>query len=224
MIEEFAAFIPESLKSKSGSVFYSGRNAFNSQSDVYILGLNPGGSADEQANETIAWHTEQVLYHKPADWSEYQDERWMGKAPGTHGLQPRVLHLFRQLNYNPQWVPASNLVFLRTAREHDLKGKFEELATASWPFHQNVISRLCIKTVLCFGKKSGQWVCNKLGATTKIGEFVENNKRQWKSSAYANKQQISVIVATHPSIADWCNQATDPTPLIQQVILGSKII
>ena len=69
MIEEFAAFIPESLKSKSGSVFYSGRNAFNSQSDVYILGLNPGGSADEQANETIAWHTEQVLFHKPADWS-----------------------------------------------------------------------------------------------------------------------------------------------------------
>lgn len=124
MIEELATFIPESLKSKSGSVFYSGRNAFNSQSEMYILGLNPGGSPYVHANKTIALHTEQVLTHKPADWSEYKDESWLGKAPGTHGLQPRILHLLYRLNFNPQRIPASNIVFLRSARENDLKGEF----------------------------------------------------------------------------------------------------
>lgn len=43
MIESFVERIPESLKSKPGAPFYSGRSAFSEPSDLYILGIHPGG-------------------------------------------------------------------------------------------------------------------------------------------------------------------------------------
>ena len=65
MIEDFAKNIPSDLQHKSGIVFYSGRIAFSGRRELYILGLNPGGNPTEQANETVAWHTSNVLNKKP---------------------------------------------------------------------------------------------------------------------------------------------------------------
>jgi hypothetical protein len=45
--------IPEELLDHSGRVFYSGHAAFSVSSDLYILGLNPGGDPLAQAVETI---------------------------------------------------------------------------------------------------------------------------------------------------------------------------
>ena len=53
MIEEFAKIIPSKLLFESGSVFYSGRQAFSRKNGLYILGLNPGGDPDKQKNEII---------------------------------------------------------------------------------------------------------------------------------------------------------------------------
>ena len=112
MIDRFSASIPPSIRSTSGKVFYSGRTAFSSPSKLYILGLNPGGSPQEKVSETVESDTQRVL-NGSADWSAYQDEEWEGKPPGTHGMQPRVRCLLRQLNLDPQKVPASNLIFVR---------------------------------------------------------------------------------------------------------------
>jgi hypothetical protein len=38
MIEKIIKFIPDKLLDKSGAVFYSGRNAFSGNKDLYILG------------------------------------------------------------------------------------------------------------------------------------------------------------------------------------------
>jgi len=54
-----------------------------------------------------------------------------------------------------------------------------------------------------------------------IDEFVETNNRRWKSQAYTNKDGVKVIVATHPSIADWCAPDTDPSKMIKRVIAGN---
>ena len=72
----------------------------------------------------------------------------MGKAPGRHGMQPRILHMFKMVGLDPGAVPASNLVFVRSRRERDIVDVFETLAHRCWPFHRNVIDTLCPKVVL----------------------------------------------------------------------------
>ena len=55
MIENFVERIPESLKSKPGAPFYSGRSAFSEPSDLYILGIHPGGEGGQSVSEHIDW-------------------------------------------------------------------------------------------------------------------------------------------------------------------------
>lgn len=57
MIERYAKFIPDELKDCSGSVFYSGRNAFTGLKDLYLLGLNPVGDPTTQRGDSIRNHT-----------------------------------------------------------------------------------------------------------------------------------------------------------------------
>ena len=219
MIDKFAALIPPSLLADSGSVFYSGRKAFSTPSRLYILGLNPGGSPKRQAAETLQSHTKKVLNEYAAEWSAYQDESWRGKPPGTFGMQPRVRHLLLdRLKLEPRNVPASNVVFVRSARGKDIKDCFRELAELCWPFHQEVIKWLDVRVVLCLGKLSGSWVREQLNANNFVDQFVEDNKRVWKSTSYKNSNGIAVVVATHPSIADWKKPATDPSPLVQRML------
>ena len=97
MFTQLLTLIPESLKSKSGAVFNSGRSAFSSPAQLYILGLNPGGAPEKHVEQTVEFHTNKVL-NKPEDWSEYRDESWDKRKPGTAGLQPRVLHVLKGLN------------------------------------------------------------------------------------------------------------------------------
>ncbi len=218
MIDTFVKLIPGGLLKRSGSVLYSGRRAFQHPSPLYILGLNPGGDPEIQAKETVQWHTNKVLRGVPDNWSAYRDESWAGSAPGTRGMQPRVLHLLRRININPGNVPASNIVFLRSGREDRLEDDLSQLVEDCWPFHKKVIEDLNVRVILCFGQTSGKWVCNYLNAHKKVEEFVERNNRRWRSRSFKNANGITVVVATHPSIADWTASATDPTELVMNAI------
>lgn len=163
-MKNFAEQIPLSLLPRSGKVFYSGRNAFATQSDLYVLGVNPGGAPTAHDTETVGSHTNDVLNVYPADWSAYRDESWEGAVPGTYGMAPRVLHLFAKLGVNPGSVPCSNLIFVRSSREGDLKNEMSTLIELCWPFHAYAIATLQPKVVLCFGKTAGNYVRQKLGA------------------------------------------------------------
>ncbi|WP_290649007.1 hypothetical protein [Aquisalimonas sp.] len=218
MLERLVELVPKSVFSESGSVFYSGRAAFASPNPLYILGFNPGGSPDSQADETVEWHTRNVLEKVPSEWSEYRDESWRGMPPGLCGLQPRVLHLLRAIGINPGLVPSSNMVFVRSTRESTFGRDISALAEQAWPFHKFVISQLGTKVILCFGKTAGNWVARRVGATRQVAEFVEKNDRRWRSVTLANNQGIFVIVASHPSVADWTAPETDPTPLVRQAL------
>lgn len=218
-MDKFAALIPQSLLKHSGAVFYSGRKAFSTPSPLYILGLNPGGSPKDLATETVEQHTEKVLNEAADDWSAYRDEIWRGNSPGTAGMQPRVLHLLRQLNLEPQNVPASNIIFVRSAREKDINDQFRQLAELCWPFHQAVIETLGVRVVLCFGQKSGGWVREQLNANKPVDQFVEEyEKRHLTSISYKNSDGVVVVVATHPSRADWTNSEADPSQLVKRML------
>ena len=218
MIRDFAKLIPKSVMDRSGSVFYSGRAAFDSQSRLYLLGVNPGGDPVEQSKETVTWHTNRVLNKEPGNWSAYRDESWRGRPPGTYGMAPRVLHLFRTLGLNPGEVPASNIVFVRSGREDRLDGDMMQLAMECWPFHQAVIDRLAISVIVCMGQSAGNWIRGQLNAKTQIDEFTEKNRRRWKSRAYTNAEGMTVVVMTHPSIVNWASPATDPTGLVREAL------
>ncbi|HIF50392.1 MAG TPA: hypothetical protein EYQ42_02465 [Thiotrichaceae bacterium] len=218
MIEEFSKNIPSTLLRKSGSVFYSGRDAFSNKADLYILGINPGGDPDEQASETIAWHTKKVLQNEPDNWSAYRDESWKDSVPGTWSMQPRVLHLFNKLGYQAGKVPASNVIFQRSRRESNIKHELRQLADECWPFHQAILEELEPKAILCFGNTAGDIVRKIVGANKQIDEFIETNNRRWRSRAYQGSSGIKVIVPTHPSIADWTASDTDPTAMIKRVL------
>ncbi len=201
MIEEFVERIPDSLKSRSGSTFYSGRDAFKGPKDLYILGVNPGGSPEGREDESVQWHTDKVL-NESDDWSAYRDESWLGSPPGTRGMQPRVLHLFNKIGCSAGSVPASNIVFVRSSREVNLDGNMQEMAETCWPFHELVISNLSPKVILCFGQTAGNFICNNLAASKQIDVFTEQNNRRWCSRTFQNAGGIKVVVATHPSIAN----------------------
>ena len=218
MIDEFAELIPSELKKLSGAVFYSGKNAFQGKKALYILGLNPGGSEVLQRDETIEWHTNNVLTKKHPNWSEYKDEIWRGNTPGLSGLQPRILHLLNKLNLSPYDVPSSNICFVRSTREKDISDKLSYYAELCWSFHEKVIMDLEIEVILCFGKRSGNFVRRKIHADSQIDQAVEKNNRKWESLVFKNAKGQFVIVATHPSIADWTSQDTDPSELVKKYV------
>ena len=215
--DDFVSLIPSSLLGRSGAVFYSGRAAFLKPSPLYILGLNPGGCPTDDPNETIG----QKLINWPSlpdEWSAYSDDIWKG-LPGTHGMQPRVVHLLSRLGLNPRHVPASNVVFVRTRDEASLAAEKQSLLQACWPVHRAVIEQLGVTTILCFGGTAGWWVREALGAHKEVGSFVENNNRRWTSTAHLSPNGLCAITATHPSRADWRNPDSDPTPLVKKMLL-----
>lgn len=215
-IDYFASVVPSHLWNVSGSVFYSGRSAFSAPSPLYLLGLNPGGSPIEQAEQTLRWHTDRVQSKYPKGWSAYRDESWKGHAPGTFGMQPRVLHLMAQLGLDPGDTPSSNLVFKRTSGEADLTD-FEELAATCWPFHEQVIERLGIRLVVCFGQKAGGFVRRQLNCAPTGTVFRESYaRRRWPTTCHRASGGIRVVTATHPSRSAWTAREADPSDFIRQ--------
>lgn len=218
MIEKFAHLIPKELENLSGSVFYSGRKAFQGKKDLYILGLNPGGSEMLHSENTIIQHTNMVLSKKKENWSEYKSESWENKEPGKYGLQPRILHLLNKLDLSPYEVPASNVCFVRSNVESKISRRLNEYAELCWNFHKNVIDTLEVKTILCFGNSASKIVKRKLDANELLETFTEINNRNWQTNIFRNPVGIIVVAATHPSRADWTNPNTDPSSIIKKYL------
>lgn len=213
----FAALVDTDLYRRSGKVFYSGRAAFSALAPLYLLGLNPGGSPVHQADQTIGRNLE--AWRSGSDrWSDYLDESWAGKPPGTYGMAPRVRHLFERLSLDPREVPASNVVFVRSAREAHLAAEKQDLLDKCWRVHSAVIETLGVSTIVCLGRTAGRSVRARVDANEKAGEFIETNKRAWRSEAHLNRDGLCIVTATHPSIADWRNSASDPSPLIREML------
>jgi len=218
--EELLAAIPDRLLDQSGAIFYSGREAFTRPSPLYVLGLNPGGDPHLQRTETVRRNVDEWRHEWPSRWSSYVDESWRKMAPGTCGMQPRVRHLIARSGLDARLVPASNVIFVRTRSEADLARDKPVLLQNCWEFHRAVIKALRVRVVACFGRTAGELAREKLNAHTFVDAFTERNRRGWTSEAHKNEAGVCVATLTHPSRANWCNAASDPSPLIRN-LLGS---
>ena len=217
MLDDFESLVPNGLMDESGSVFYSGREAFDRPSDLYILGLNPAGRVKDHADDTIMAHL-LGLGQKPDNWSAYRDDPCEGAAPGTKPMQRRTLHLFKRIGRDPGLVPASNVIFKRSSRESTLEGDVRDLAPLCWPFHHAVIDTLRVRVIVCLNGTAARWVRRQVRAHAQVDEFTESNKRCWQSCTYRAASGLTVVALSAPSIADWTCPATDPTHLVKRAL------
>jgi hypothetical protein len=208
--------LPSAVLRRSGSIFYSGKEAFVDRKALYILGLNPGGIPTEVPTVTIADSINEFK-RRGEPWSEYL-ESWEDADPGTWGLQPRILHMLHRLGLDPRAVPSSNVVFVQSRGENELGLEKAELLQSCWPLHQAVIDNLNIRTILCFGGTAGSWVRRQLGAHELIDRFTETNNRGWTNRTHRDEHGRQVITVTHPSRVNWKNPEADPTPLVGRAI------
>ena len=214
MIEHFAEFIPESVRHRNGRVFYSGRKAFSAPSHLYVLGINPGGDPVSHPGDTVHRHTTKVMNRCPDNWSAYRDERWKGQ-PGTSGIQPSLLHLFKVAGYDPGTVPASNVLFLRSRNVPEYPGNTGDDARQCWAFHQEVIDRLSVEVVVVAGRKQERFIRDQLKADELVESWTDGNKKPWRSTWHRNRNGLSVVVLAHPSRGhEWTRPASDPTGLV----------
>ena len=209
MIDTFTEQIPQELLDVPGHAFYTGELGFSGQRPLYLLGLNPGGSGTETVRQQV-----QNLKLGPPEYSAYVTHTWKPAARIDHN----VIHLLRTLSLDPSEVPASCVVLARTRSEADLARVFERLARMCWPFHQQVIDRLGVRVVVCFGKRAGNYVRQQLNAHREIDQFVETNNRGWKSATHQGMDGIKVVTVTHPSRADWRNPDADVSALVGRAL------
>ena len=228
--QDFARRIPESLKQKTGYVFFSGRTAFSKQSDLYILGINPGGEDPTDTPDTsLDSRIKEVLYNKKDDWAALKDGCWCGRCEGlpcTHFLQRNLRHLIKQAGMNPRDVPVSEVVFRTSRGLATLDGKYEDYADLCWSFHEAVLEKLGVRVVVCYGKPSGEYVRQRLDATEKVDEFIvplgETGKRKSRAFSYRNTDGIAVVNLWFPGNGQpyWINPKTDPTGLVLDALQG----
>ena len=109
---------------------------------------------------------------------------------------------------DPQMVPASNVAFVRTRTEADIKSQNDVILGACWPIHRAVIEALSVRVIICLGGTSGRWVRAKLGANEPVDVFRETYRRRWTSQAHQTGDGRAVVTVTHPSRAHWINPLT----------------
>lgn len=209
--------LPTSLMDRSGSVFYSGPQAFEQASDIYILGLNPGGDPVAQQGNTVGKSISEWR-ERAEPYSSYVDEIWEGNTPGAHGMQPKIQHMAKTLNIDLQLTPASNVVFARTRDEASLSEETQTLLAQCWPVHQAVIQSLGIRMLICLGGTAGSWVSHQVGAQQEIARYTETNKRGWNSTVSQAPDGLMVASLSHPGRADWRNPLADPSPMLSELL------
>jgi len=117
-----------------GGVLYS-RLATLRPGRFYLLGFNPGGSADDPQAPTL----EQDLLTLQRDErpNAYVEEQWGPHTCGQAPFQKRVKALAEVLGANVEDICASNLIFVKSSRAHEVA--YPALATECWPVHQLIM-------------------------------------------------------------------------------------
>ena len=224
MIEEFAKLIPESLRHKTGAAFFSGRRSFSKMSELYMLGMNPGGADPADTPDTsLDSHVKVILCEKGDDWAALKDDSWGGMPPCKHFLQRNLLHLIKRAGMNPRDVPVSEVVFRTSRSKAKLDGKYEDYADLCWPFHEAVIDKLGVQVVVCYGKPSGEYVRKRLNAHKQVDGFTASRgKKTFTSRTYRNADGLTVVTLWFPGNWNpwWTNPKSDPTRLVVNALAG----
>jgi len=130
---------------KSGHIVFSSI-ATITKGDLYTLGLNPGGGSVKTISEKLI---ELPFKHH----NSYIDETWENKKAkyrkGRHPLQRNFTELIKAIDYEPEKVFSSNLIFTRS---HGQSGSNYPInADICWTVHQEFIKIVDPDCFIVFG-------------------------------------------------------------------------
>lgn len=179
-LDRIAVLAGESdLLDDSGGILLSSEATLESRSrsDIYFLGLNPGGAVDDHEHGDGFPSVFQSLALSRLGVSGW-DQDWSRQgavyAPGQAPMQRRFKHIAQRLGLAYGEILATNLVFARSRQFKDL-GDLEQQIERSLPIH-----RLMLDTV----KPKRLWV---MGNTDNAGATLRlHSDTEWKSAGYSN--------------------------------------
>jgi hypothetical protein len=127
-----------------GATLYSSFKTLK-KGDIYILGLNPGGS-DEGL--TIEKSLKNI---RNEDYNEYLAE-W-NRPAGQHPLQKNIHKLVKLFDQDVKSICASNLIFERSKNADAIKGIYRDSEKMGkyWKIHKQIIEIVQPKIIIAFG-------------------------------------------------------------------------
>lgn len=133
----------------SGSLLYSSVRTL-APGPIYFLGLNPGGSPQNNADGTLRHSLAEIRSGRNA----FCDDIW-GDRPGQYKrgmapLQRRVRDIFATLGLDTRSVPATNLVFTRS-RNIRAHNDFRHAISLCKPTHERFIQAIQPRLILTHG-------------------------------------------------------------------------
>ena len=192
-VAAFATRHLDTVLDRSGYVFYSDAKSL-APCPIYLLGHNPGGSPEDQADATVR---ASLAALPDKTLNNYLDEAWVtatgrswsnGQAP----LQRRVVWLLQQLGFEPRAVPSSNLIFVRSV---DVLGSaFQELSDLCWPVHEYVMGIVQPKLLLVFGNSNPSPYTYLAEKFAPRGEHTElSGHGNWLCRAFTTSTGLTVV-------------------------------
>ncbi len=193
--------LPQAIQSASGAALYTGWSALR-PGPIYIMGLNPGGSPDEEPRSLI----EDVLA-VPDVWSSYSDNRWGGrKEPGTAPHQVRVRRIATAAGLDIRETPAANAIFVRSRNAGSLTNPYD-LWRLFWPIHQRMLAIVRPHAIVCLGNGQGlsSWSLMRSCAARPLTEEPSDGYRSGRfakatfSLSATDELTCTLIGVPHPS-------------------------
>ncbi|MDZ4733248.1 MAG: hypothetical protein SGJ16_06660 [Nitrospirota bacterium] len=207
--------LSQQLEKLKYAVFYSNPTETLKPGELYLIGLNPGGSEKDKTGEDISYEKESFkAWQTMKAWYPFGDDD-CGDVSKRTQLQRRICSLIEELQKSlpheligTEYVFASNLYFFRTPDQQILKDLLKALPQDlgdCWYFHREFLEKVQPRAILTFGNGDGfstfTKVCEKLGGTPEPGERWNGRVRTKYSiiQPFWNRRRIALIGLPHLS-------------------------
>lgn len=204
--------LPEPLRSRKGTVFFSEAHTLFNGYGVYLLGANPGGEPEEQ-DFTIQESLRN--FGQPGTHNAYISEYFKDperKLQNT--FQKNIQYIFDSLNLNLKNTCGSNIVFERSKRFKDISKK---LIPKYFEAHKYIINTILKPSVIiAIGKNSYNILKNKWNDDLWDERvFKSDSKEDLGSGTPAHVQSKDakkvLLYIPHPSYGRWfCKYSGNP--------------
>lgn len=169
-LDQIARLLGEKkLLHESGGLLNSAESTLLSggSSDIYFLGLNPGGESGKDFsildNFPTIYETLALSRLGVSGWDQDWSRKDASYAPGQAPIQRRFKHIARFLNLAYGEILATNLIFARSSRFKALAGKEDQLR-ACMPVHQAMVDIVQPKRLWVMGNPDSAGDALKLHA------------------------------------------------------------
>lgn len=212
---------------ESGSLLISAEATLrkSDRSDIYFLGLNPGGPPAEDYsifnNFPTVYESLAMSRMGVSGWDQDWSRKGARFEPGEAPLQTRFKHIARFLGLSYGEIFATNLVFARSSRFKALP-RVEDQIQACLPAHKLMIDIV---------KPKRLWV---MGNTDSAGDALKLHKDvQWIKARYQEKNDWSIghgtvdfcghtmMLCHTPHLSFWDATAADRQDLLEFAFYGT---